>query len=71
LSSEINRERVSSIIREVDFSDLNSVIGQEVVPDKLKVFACSKESEDLSVVVQELFLRGNSSSSKFLFEEFE
>jgi len=53
------------------FSDFNGVIGQEVVPDKLKVFTSCEELEDLSIVIEELLLRWSFSSTKFLFHEFE
>ena len=71
LSSEINGERVSAVIWEMAFSDLDGIVSQEVVPHELEVFTDGEESQDLSVVVQELLLRGNSSSSELLLEEFK
>ena len=71
LSSEINREGVSSVIWEMAFSDLNGIVSQEVVPHELEVLADGEESQHLSVVVQELLLGGNSSSSELLFQEFK
>jgi len=53
------------------FSDLNGIVGKEVVPHELQVLAHGEESKDLSVIVQELLLRWNSSSSELLLEEFE
>lgn len=68
LSSEVDRERISAVVREVHLSDLNGVISQEVMPDKLKVITSSEESENLAVVVQELLLRSNSASAKLLLK---
>lgn len=53
------------------FSDLNGIVSQEVVPHELEVLADGEESKDFSVVVQELLLRGNSSTSELLLEEFK
>ena len=63
LSSQVHTEGVSSVIWEMNFSDLNGVVSQEVVPDKLKVFARGEESEHLSVIIQELFDLSYSSST--------
>jgi hypothetical protein len=71
LSSQINRERISSVIWEMNFSDLNSVVSKEVVPHKLQILASCEESKNLSIVVQELFLGCNFSSSELFLEEFE
>jgi hypothetical protein len=71
LSSEIHREGVSSVIWEMNFPDLDGVVSKEVVPDELEVLADSEESQDLSIVVQELLLRGNSSSSELLLQELK
>jgi len=53
------------------FTDLDGVIGQEVLPDKLKIVAFGEESQNFSVIVKELFLRWYSSSTEFLFEELK
>jgi hypothetical protein len=50
----------------MNFSDFDSVISQEVMPNELKIIGFSEESEHLSIVVEELFLRWHSSSSKLL-----
>jgi exosome complex RNA-binding protein Rrp42 (RNase PH superfamily) len=55
----------------MNFSDFDGVVSQEVVPHELEVFAAGEESEDLSIVVQKLLLRGDLSTSEFLFKEFE
>jgi len=52
----------------VDFSDFNCVVSQEVVPNELEVHRLDEESENFSIVVQELFLRGHPSSSELLLE---
>jgi hypothetical protein len=44
----------------MNFSDFNSVICQEVMPFELKVTAAGEKSENLSVIVEELFLRFNT-----------
>ena len=56
LSSQVYREGVSSVIWEMNFSDLDGIISQEIVPHKLEILRFSEESENLSVVIEELFL---------------
>jgi hypothetical protein len=56
LSSEINGETVTAVICEVDFVDLHGVVREEVVPDVLVLIASCEESENFSIVVQELLL---------------
>jgi len=36
-----------------------------------QVFAFCEESKDLTIVIQELFLAGNLTAAKFLFEELK
>lgn len=47
----------------MNFSDFDSVVSKEIVPDKLKVFRFDKESQNFSIMVKELFLRWNSAST--------
>lgn len=44
LSSKVHWERVSSVIWEMDLSDFNSIISQEIVPLELKICGLSEES---------------------------
>jgi len=55
----------------MDLADLYCVISKEILPDELKIITFCEESQHFSVVVKELFLRWNSSSSKFFLEEFK
>ena len=55
----------------MDLSNLNSIISQEVVPLELKIFGLSEESEDFSIVIKELLLGWNSSTTKLLLKELE
>jgi hypothetical protein len=55
----------------MNFSDFDGVVSQEVMPLELQVTTLCVESKNLSVVVQELFLRWNTSSSEFLLQEFQ
>ena len=55
----------------MNFSDLNSVVSKEVVPLKLKVTTESVESQYLSIIVKELFLRLNSTTTKFFLQELK
>ena len=71
LPSQVHRERISTIIREMYLSDLNSIISKEVVPLELKVTTLSVESEHLSVIIQELFLGWHTSATKFLLQELQ
>ena len=52
-------------------SDLDGIVSEEVVPHELEVLGHGEESQHLSVVVKELLLGSNSSSSELLFEELE
>jgi len=55
----------------VDFSYLDGVICQEVVPDVLLAFRSDKEPQDFTVIVQKLLLRGNFTSSELLLKELD
>lgn len=66
LSSQVYREWVSSVVWEMNLSDLDSIISQEVVPDELKVLAWGEESKHFSIIIQELFNLSNSSSTELL-----
>ena len=55
----------------MNFSNLDSVVSQEIVPDELEVLRFSEESEDFPVVVQELLLRWDSATSKLLLQELK
>ena len=55
----------------MNLSNLDGIISQEVVPHELKILTKGKESQDLSIIVQELLLGCNSSSSELLFKEFK
>ena len=55
----------------MNFSNLNGIVSQEIVPLKLEVTGLGEESEDLSVIIEELLLGWNSSSSEFLLKELE
>jgi hypothetical protein len=50
----------------MNFSDLDGIISQEIVPDELKVLACGEESEYFSIIIQELFNLSDSSSTELL-----
>lgn len=63
LSSQEESEVVSSIVSEMNLSDLNSVVSQVVVDNVREFFKLAVESENLKIVVQELFLALNSSTS--------
>jgi len=55
----------------VNFSDLDGVISQEIVPLKLKVSTGGEESKHFSVVIEELLLGWNASTTKLLLKEFK
>lgn len=65
LSSKHHREGVSSTILEIDFSDFNSVISEVVVQD-IGNLTEDVVAEDFSVVLEELLLRGDLTTSKFV-----
>jgi len=53
----------------VDFSDFNSIISKIVMQDVI-ITALTEESQNLSVILQELFLALLSSTSKLAFQVF-
>ena len=55
----------------MNFSNLDGVVSQEIVPDELEVLGSSEESEDFPVVVQELLLRWDSATTKLLLQELK
>jgi len=55
----------------MSFTDFNGVVSQEVLDYERAVVAGAVETEDLSVVVQELFLRCNFTSAEFLLKVLE
>ena len=55
----------------MNLSDLDGVISQEVMPLELKVSTLSEESEYFSVVVKELLLGWNTSTSELFLKELE
>jgi len=63
-------ESVTTIIRVVNFTNLNSVIGQEVVHDKRQVIARAEEAKDLAILIKELFLAGDLTTTKGFFHVF-
>jgi len=63
-------EVISAIIGMVDFSDFASIICQVVVNDVRHFIIASIESEDFAIIVEELLLRGDSSTSEGLLHEF-
>lgn len=71
LPSKVNREGVPTIIREMHLTNFDSVISQEIVPLELEVTTVSVESENFSIVVEELFLRWDATSSQLLLQEFQ
>lgn len=56
LSFHEEGEVVTTIIGMVHLSDLNSIIGQEVMDDEGQVVKASEETENSAVVVKELLL---------------
>ena len=69
LSTEKEGESVTAIVGVVDFTDLDSVIGQVVVDDEWEVVTAGEESENATVVVQELLLGGNFAATEGFLEE--
>ena len=71
LSSEEAGKRVKSVILVMGLTDLNGIVSQVVVDHKRSVLVGAVESEDLSVVIQELLLRGNLATSELLLKVLE
>lgn len=67
LSPQHLRESVATIVRVVDLTDLNGIISQVILNDKGQVFRLTEESEHLAVMIEELLLAGNFTTSESLF----
>jgi hypothetical protein len=51
LPSQVDRERVSAIVRVMNFPDFHGIISQEVMPNELEIVGLNKESQDFSIIV--------------------
>jgi len=72
LSAEVDSEGISSIVSEVALTDLAGVVSKEVVPDVGDAVTRSHEkSENLTIVVEELLLGSNTSTTESLLEELK
>lgn len=71
LPSQVDRERITSIIREVNLSDLNCIVSQEIMPLELKVCTLCVESENFPIIIKELFLRWYAATTEFFLQEFQ
>jgi hypothetical protein len=71
LSTKKAGKRVETIILVVSFSDFNSVVSQVIVDNERTVFRSAVETEDFSIVIQELLLRLDLASTKLLLEILE
>ena len=63
LSSKVHGEGVPTVVGEVHLPDLDCIVGQEIVPLELEVSASRVESKNFSIMVQELFLRWNTTTT--------
>ena len=55
----------------MNFSNLHSVVSKEVMPLELEVTTSGVESQYHSVIVKELLLRLNASTTKLLLQELK
>ena len=69
LSAEEQGKGVAAIVRVVNLTDLDSVVGKVVVDNVWEVVATGEEAEDFPVVVEELLLGGNFATTEGLLEE--
>jgi len=63
-------ERITTIVRVVDFTDFDRVIGEIVVDDKWKFFGVTEESQNFAIVVEELLLAWNFATTKSFLHVF-
>lgn len=69
LSSQQEREGVTTVVRVVNLSNFNGVVSKVVVHNERQVFALCVEAEDLTIVVQELLLGSNLTTTEGLLKE--
>jgi hypothetical protein len=70
LSAEEQGETVTAIVGVMHLTDLNGVVGQEVVNNEGEVLTDAEETEHFAVVVEELLLRRDAATTERLFHEF-
>lgn len=66
MSLQNHGESITTIVRVVNLTDLDSVVSQEIVHNVGKVLALAEEAKNLAVFVQELFLAGNLATTESL-----
>jgi hypothetical protein len=64
------RERITTIVRVVDFTDFNGIISKIVVNDKWKFFGVAEESQNFAVVIKELLLAWDFATTKSFLHVF-
>ena len=69
LSSKEESKGITSIVWMVDLADLYGIVSQVVVDHIWKIIANSEETEHLAVMIQELLLGCNLTTSKGFLEE--
>ena len=57
-------ERVSAIIGVMYLSNLDSIVGKIIMDHEWQVVPASVEAKDMTIVVEELFLAADASSTK-------
>lgn len=70
LSSKEKSEGLAAVVRVVYFTNFDGVVSQVVVDNERQVFAAGIETENLAIMIEELFLGCNLATSKRLLEEF-
>ena len=63
LSLEHESEGVAAIVGMMDFTDLTGVVSEVVMDDEGEIVTLHEETEDLSVIVEELLLGRHSAST--------
>lgn len=69
LSTQQKSERVTTIVSKVNFADFDGVVSKVVVDDVGQVVIAGEETQNLLVVVEELFLAFDSATAERLLEE--
>jgi len=71
LATEVDGESIPTVVSLVALTDLESIVTQVVVHDERKIFTLGEEAQDLAVMVQELLLAVNFTTTKLLLKELE
>lgn len=71
LAAEVDGETIPAVVSLVALTNFKSIITEVVVHDERQILTFGEETEDLTIVVQELLLGGDLTATELLLEELQ